>query len=192
MIEAQPIQTRVESFSKPSLDMPMGRDYIPPRYGPSVDEPQKTIEINRRQANAATSSQTGAFYGLIVVEGVTYLQGGTCTGGDGTKTFADIEVIAADGTPAKASGWVMYIEATGNGITANDVLLPGWNLTPASTSIAYDASSVPSNTLPTGTSATGKKCYVRLGSFTDTGFSPDAIGNVQITFCPGAYNVTRS
>ena len=135
--------------------------------------------------------QTGAFYGMYVNgDGDTMLQGGTCTGGDGTETFIDIKVIDASTGPIQSAGYVMYIEATGNGVTANNVLLPGWNQTDAS--IAYDASVVPNDTLPIGSSATGKTCHIRIGSFTETGFQPDNFGNIHISFCPGSYSISRA
>ncbi|MFK5282274.1 hypothetical protein ACI3PL_22210, partial [Lacticaseibacillus paracasei] len=81
-----------------------------------------------------------------------------------------------------------YVHVTGNGITADGVLLPGYNL--SSASVAY-GSSLPSNTLPLAAGATGKKCYVDLGEFTATGFLPSGSGNVQISYCPGSYNVSR-
>ena len=77
---------------------------------------------------------------------------------------------------------------TGDGITSDDVLLSGFNLTGAT--VAY-ASSVPDNTLPLAAGATGKLCHLDLGVFTETGFLPSESGNFQISYCPGAYTVSR-
>lgn len=134
---------------------------------------------------------TGAFFGIVTgaVAGVKYLQGGTVTAGSGSDTAANIALTDSSGVPLQSAGTHMYVNVTGNGITSDGVLLPGFNLTSAA--IGY-ASTVPSNTLPLAAGATGKHCYIDLGVFTDTGFLPNAPGNIQISYCPGAYTVTRA
>jgi len=130
----------------------------------------------------------GAFYTLIVDGTDTYLQGGTVSGGSGSETAANILVINSSG-PTQTAGTHMYVEATGDGITSDGVLLPGWNITGAT--VGY-ATTVPENTLPTATAATGKKCYVDLGVFTDDAFFPSGAGNIEITHCLGSYHVIRA
>lgn len=145
----------------------------------------------RRMLTGATVIEAGAFYGQYVepTSGDTFLQGGTVSGGTGNKTKDDIKIIdSGTGDPVHAAGQHMYIEATGNGVTADGVLLPGWNLSTAT--IGYGAT-VPDNTLPTASSANSKKCYVDLGVFTADAFLPAQAGNVQISFCPGSYTVSR-
>jgi hypothetical protein len=138
-----------------------------------------------------TTQSAGSFYNVYVSadDGHTYLQGGTVTGGDGTDTIADIKVIDSGSGPVSAVGNHLYVEATGNGVVEDGVLLPGWDLTSASTGTA---ASVPSDTLPTASSSSGKKCYVDLGVFTSDDFLPAAAGSIRISFCPGSYTVSRS
>lgn len=132
---------------------------------------------------------TGAFSHLYVhTDGHTYLQGGTVTGGSGTDTESDIKVIDSGTGPTQTAGTHMYVNASGAGVVSDGVLIPGFDL--SSASIGY-ASSVPANTLPTASASTGKNCYVDLGVFTDTSFLPSGSGNIQISFCPGAYSVDR-
>ncbi len=133
----------------------------------------------------------GAFYGLLDVSGDTYLQGGTVTAGNNTITVDNIKVI--DGTTG-IEGTVdhhLYLECTGNGVLEDDVLVPGWNLT-AVVQPPVSAATVPDNTLPTAASATAKKVYISLGVYTTDGFAPARVGNIQISFCPGNYTVSRS
>lgn len=131
----------------------------------------------------------GAFLTIYVAaDGHTYLQGGSVTGGTGVETAADIKIIDSGTGPTQTAGTHMYVIATGDGITADGVLLPGWNLTNAS--VGY-ASTVPDNTLPTASSSTGKLCHIDLGVFTSTGFLPAGAGNIQISHCLGSYSVSR-
>lgn len=149
--------------------------------------------IPRAGTNGGGSvSAEGAFFTLYVDgSGDTYLQGGTVTAGDETKTIADIKVIDSGTGPEQAAGVHMYVDAEGDGVVEDGVLLPGFNLVPANTSIAYN-STIPANTLPTAAAETGKKCRVDLGVFTASGFLPSNIGNVAIYYCPGAYTVRRT
>lgn len=140
-------------------------------------------------AVAAGEVAFGAFYGLVVIDGDTYLQGGTVSGGTGNETVANIKIIDSVTGIMQTAGNHMYIDATGSGVEADGVLLPGWNL--SSATISY-ASSLPANTLPTAASPSGKHCRIDLGVFTETTFLPAGSGNVQITSCPGSYSVNRS
>jgi hypothetical protein len=164
----------------------IGGEFKPSAAGDTVggyDVPQTIFATPE-----AGTGASGAFFTLIVTDGDTYLQGGTVTAGSGTETAANIKVVDADTGPLHTAGHHMWIESTGNGITSDGVLLPGFDLTAAT--IGYGAS-VPANTVPTAASATGKKCYIDLGVFTDTSFSPSGAGNVEIHFCPGSYTVRR-
>ena len=146
------------------------------------------IEKSAGGGASVSGVSAGAFYTMISEGGDVYLQGGTVTGGSGTETAANIQVID-DGTPTQIAGTHMYVIATGDGVKSSDVLLPGWNLSTAS--IGY-ATSIPDNTLPTATSETGKLCHIDLGVFTATGFEPSGLGNIAIGFCLGSYSVARS
>lgn len=154
------------------------KDIVGPRDGP------ETIY----GGGSSSSPPVGAFFGMITEEGVRYLQGGTVTAGSGSDTAVNIAFTNALGVPLQTPGTHMYAEVTGSGITADGVLLPGYNLT--SISVGYGAE-VPSNTLPLAAGATGKKCYVDLGVFTETSFLPAGSGNIQISYCPGSYTVSR-
>lgn len=178
--QLNPQRAKVES-SFAASPMTPARFEAPRGRTPGAEPPE--------EPTAALTS--GAFYGQYVnsTTGDTYLQGGTVTGGDGTETIDDIKIIdSGTGDPTHAAGQHMYIEATGNGVVSDGVLLPGWNLTNAT--VGYGAT-VPDNTLPTASSSSGKKCYVDLGVFTAEAFFPAQVGNVQISFCPGNYSVSR-
>lgn len=131
---------------------------------------------------------TGAFFGLTTVSGVTYLQGGSVSAGDGTDTAANIALTNSSGVPLHSAGQHMYVNALGDGVTSDGVVLAGFNLTSAT--VGY-ASTVPSNTIPLAAGVTGKRCYIDLGVFTATGFLPNQPGNIQISYCPGGYTVSR-
>ena len=137
---------------------------------------------------ASAPPPTGAFFGMTTVDGVRYLQGGTVSAGSGSDTAANIALTNSSGVPLHAAGQHMYVNALGDGILSDGVILAGFDLTSAS--VGYNAT-VPSNTLPLAAGATGKRCYVDLGVFTATGFLPNAAGNIQISYCPGAFNVSR-
>ncbi len=158
------------------------KDIVGPRDGP------QTITGG---GGSSAPPPTGAFFGITTgaVAGAKYLQGGTVSAGSGSDTAANIALTDSSGVPLHSAGTHMYVNALGNGITSDGLLLPGFNLTSAS--VGY-ASTVPSNTLPLAAGATGKRCYIDLGVFTATGFLPAGSGNVQISYCPGAFTVTRA
>lgn len=132
----------------------------------------------------------GAFYSIAVAgDGHTYLQGGSITGGIGIESAANIKIIDSGTGVTQSAGVHMYVIATGDGVTADGVLLPGFNLTAAS--IGYNAT-IPDNTLPTAASATGRICHIDLGVFTSTGFTPAGAGNFHVSSCPGSYTVSRA
>lgn len=182
-LNAQPLPSKpaiVSTFTSAPL--------TPVHFPPPEGRGRGTSAAAPADAVVVTS---GAFYGQYVDtdSGDTYLQGGTVTGGTGTRTIDDIKVIdSGTGNPTHAAGQHMYIEATGSGVTSDGVLLPGWNL--SSASVDYGAT-VPDNTLPTASSSSGKKCYVEIGVFTEDAFFPSLPGNISISFCPGSYTVSR-
>lgn len=165
----------------------IGGDGKPSARGDTVggyDGPENIFE----PSGGSGGGVAGAFFTLLIQDGDTYLQGGTVTGGTGVETAANIKVVDSSTGPTHAEGHHMWIEATGDGVTEDGVLLPGFNLTAAT--IGYGAT-VPNNTLPTAAAATGKKCHIDLGVFTETSFSPSGAGNVEVTHCPGSYHVSR-
>lgn len=160
--------------------------------GPVITHPPHVVaEQNRFIERNAVIVTDGAFYGTSVVSGDTFLQGGTVTAGAGTVTISPIKVIDDVDGVLGTNGHHLYLECTGSGIVEDDVLVPGWNLT-AVVQPPVSAATVPANTLPTAVSPTGKKVYISLGVFTSTGFNPARVGNIQISFCPGNYTVSRS
>jgi hypothetical protein len=159
--------------------------------GPVVTRPPHvTAESNVFKPTTSITPETGAFYGLFVEGGDTFLQGGTVTAGDGTEVVDAFEVLSG-GSPVGTDGQHLVIRATLNGVVEDAVLLPGCNLTAVSTPSAE--TTVSDNTLPTAAASTGKYCYISLGVFTATAFLPARIGNIQIGFCPGTgYTVSRA
>jgi hypothetical protein len=151
--------------------------------------PHVTAESNVFKPTTSITPETGAFYGLFVDGGDTFLQGGTVTAGDGTEVVDSHEVLSG-GSPVGTDGQHLVIRATVNGVVEDGVLLPGCNLVAVSTPAAGP---VLDNTLPTALHPTGKYCYISLGVFTPTVFLPARIGNIQIGFCPGTgYTVSRA
>jgi hypothetical protein len=142
-----------------------------------------------KAAISSAPSIPGAFYGMYAAGGHIYLQGGTVSAGDGTDSISDIKIIDGSTGVLHTAGTHMYLNANGNGVRADGVLLPGYNL--SSASIGY-GSSVPSNSLPLAAGVSGKHCYIDLGTFTADGFLPSGTGNVQISYCPGSYSVSRA
>jgi hypothetical protein len=145
------------------------------------------VERNRR-AVAGAADTGGSFFGTYVDEaGHTYLVGGQVNGGTGNFTEADIKIIDADNGVMRSTGMHMVLGVTGTGYAVDGVLLAGFTAT--ASAIAYVA--IPANTLPTATSLSGKKCYVNLGVFTETGFQPAQSGNIGVSFCPSSYTINR-
>jgi len=158
----------------------------PPRYGPAVKEPQKTIEINRRVAASGTSTPAmGAFYGFYTVPdgddvGDIYLQGGTI-GGEAVATL-DLKLYDASEDDWEGTmGQHLWVPVAGNGVVEDLVLLPGFTV---STVAPAQIGTPDPDDHPTAANDEGI-CNISLGVFTDAGFMPAAIGNRAITFCPG-------
>lgn len=137
--------------------------------------------------------EVGAFWGMYTGEkGATFLQGGTISGGSGTKTVADIKVLDAKTVSGTLLDKALWAEITINGVASDGVLLPGANVVSVQCSVtATVGKDVPSNTLPTATSPNGKKVYVEIGRWTKEGFFPSQRGSIQISFCPGGFTITR-
>lgn len=172
-----------------SVTEPVG-GYAGSEHGATVWSSAGTAYVERRQLTAGTGGNAGAFFTIYVDSdsGDTKLQGGTVTGGDGTETIDDIVVKASGATsPTHSAGTHMYIHASGSGVKEDGVLLPGWNQ--SSATVSYGAS-VPSNDLPTATSESGD-VYVDLGVFNADEFLPAKAGPIDVTFCPGAFTISR-
>jgi hypothetical protein len=132
---------------------------------------------------------SGAFFGMYVRDGGGWnLVGGQVTGGSGTRTIEDQKIIAPNGQPEKSDGTHMILRISGQGYSADGVLLAGFTL--QSASIMY-GSSVPSNTLPTYSNLSGT-VHESLGVFNDREFIPNRVGNVFVSFCPSSFSVYRS
>jgi hypothetical protein len=130
----------------------------------------------------------GAFYSTYVDDaGDTYLVGGQVSGGTGNFTEPDIKIIDHSTGVLHTAGTNMILGVTGTGYAVDGVLLAGFTAT--ASSIAYVA--IPANTVPTATSLSGKRCYINLGVFTETGFQPSLAGNIGVSFCPSTYTVIR-
>jgi len=143
------------------------------------------VERDRRAATAATS---GAFFSTYVDDaGDTYLVGGQVSGGTGNFIEPDIKIIDHSTGVLHTAGTNMILGVTGTGYAVDGVLLAGFTAT--ASSIAYVA--IPANTVPTATSLSGKRCYINLGVFTETGFQPSLAGNIGVSFCPSTYTVIR-
>jgi hypothetical protein len=142
----------------------------------------------RNQTGVTVSISGGAFYSTYVDDaGDTYLVGGQVSGGTGNFTEADIKIIDHVTGPMHTAGTHMVLGVTGTGYAVDGVLLAGFTAT--ASAIAYVA--IPDNTVPTATSLSGKRCYINLGVFTETGFQPAGSGNISVSFCPSTYTVHR-
>lgn len=137
------------------------------------------------------TSVSGAFYRTYVNgDGDTMLQGGIVKSGSGNFTIADLKVIDAGTGITEADGDVLVLEVTVDGYVVDGVLLAGLTATAASY-ISPSVSTVPSDTLPTVSVYAGRKVHIEIGRWTADAFYPSNIGNIRISFCPGAYQITR-
>lgn len=132
------------------------------------------------------SAGAQAFYRTYNDGADHYIQGGQVTAGTYNTTVADATIGTVGAEPA--DGTDVYLEVTGNGVVDSGVLLQGFTGTAASIA---SAASVPANTLPAYDDSTGKKCHVLLGTWNGGSFAPSGPGHVNVSFCPGAYTVTR-
>ena len=158
----------------------------PAVFGPSVREPQKTLEINRVPDAVAAAETTGPFCRVFQAEGVWYLTGGTVTGGDTNVEIDDINLGDVGDEPA--DGTWFWIEANGDAPVEDEVLLPGFDLSTAT--VGSGAVFPGTNTLPTAAAASGE-IHISLGSWSGGVFVPSGCGNIQVTHCPGTLSHVR-
>lgn len=118
-------------------------------------------------------------------EGHTFLQGGQVFGGTGNFVIEEIDL--GETADLSESGY-LYLTAHYTALTVDGVLLPGGNLTSAN--IVLEASSIPSNSIPTASSPNGQ-VHVQLGVYTENGFFPAGCGNIGISHCPGSLVPSR-
>jgi hypothetical protein len=153
-------------------------------YGPRVREPQKTIEMPSGKTQPA-AEQSGPFCRVFQSEGAWMLTGGTVTGGTGNVTVPDIDLGDVGSEPA--DGTFFWLVCSGDAITEDDVLLPGFDL---ATATVGSGTSLPSNTIPTAAAPAGV-LHVSLGSWSAGKFVPAGCGNLQISHCPGTLSYSR-
>lgn len=149
---------------------------------------RKVVITGSCRKNGGSVSVTGAFNKTFVEDDITYLQGGTVSGGTGLETVANIEIKDDLGEWVQATGVHIYLAVTGDGIVADGVLLPGFNIT--GVTVGYNAT-IPANTIPTYDDEVGKTCHIDLGVFTVDNFYQSASGNLDVKLCHGSYTVTR-
>jgi hypothetical protein len=166
---------------------------------PLITPQQKVVPPPVQQEAIDAVARAGAFFTMRTIEddadpagdtGDIVLQGGNVGGGTGNDVEPDIllfDASAGGGTWEGTPGQHLVLTITGDGVVADGVLLAGFNVTGASTAIA---SSVGSNTLPTVADVAGI-LKISLGSFFLGGFTPSAAGDVNVTFCPGAFTPER-
>lgn len=167
------------------LDIDAGATPYTPPFVEAEGGPEPEQEPN--------SGASGAFFELIQKEvtggTATFLQGGQATGGDGNILVDDTEVVDKDGAATSPDGHSLWLKITGTAITADGVLMPGFDVDTALTE-AKAAESIPDNIIPTAADPDGTR-YVLLGTWADGAFIPSSPGNVQINHCPGSLSITR-
>lgn len=190
LINSQPSvpKARVESSFTSSPMTPMSFEAPKGRGRGAGDTTSESTTI---------TSVSGAFYRTYVNgDGDTMLQGGVVKSGSGNFTIADLKVIDAgtgivDPSGASASaGDILVLNVDVDGYVVDGVLLAGLTATGAAY-ITTSTSTIPDDTLPTVSSHSGKEVYIEIGRWTADSFFPSNIGNIRISFCPGAYQITR-
>lgn len=152
-----------------------------------VDRQFEVLAILGPPKNAIATT-SGAFWGMYVKKGDTYLQGGTAGG----KTIEDIKVMDGKTVSGTLVDKILWVEVTYNGVTADGVLLPGATVTGARCSAAgTSGKELPANTLPTASSASGKRAHIEIGRWTKAGFMPSGQGHIGLSFCPGNLSIHR-
>lgn len=128
----------------------------------------------------------GEFFQKVVGESRRwFIRGGVVTGGTGNITIADTDIGSVD--PPPSEGERVWLEASITGVTEDDVLLPGGNLTVAT---IEHGSAIPDNILPTAGDPLGT-LYVDLGEWHASEWRRSGCGNFQISHCPGSLFYTR-
>lgn len=194
-VESPPMEAEEDPGMKmtsvsPAEGNPSPESFMP-RYGPKNPFTDFPIMTKRRQESSAGSITDGAFYSEYVDgSGDTYLQGGQVISGSGNFSIADIKVIDAGTGITESNGDLLVLEVTVDGYVVDGVLLAGLTAT-AAAYVSPSVSSLPGNTLPIIGSHTGRKVYVEIGRWAADNFYPASPGNIRISFCPGAYTITR-
>lgn len=166
-------------------------DDIPDRTLPSypliIPRPFEIV-IEPREFNKGGTGNAGAFFTLIDSDGDIFLQSGSVNGVSVPQ--ADLQVFEVAPPPGYWLGDPdehMYLEISGTGVVEDGVLLPGFDGISVAVVIGGP---VPEHVPPTAASAAGT-AYVSLGVFFAESFYPAAIGNINVTFCPGGFTIER-
>jgi hypothetical protein len=181
-------------------DVEVKRTYVtmePPKA--FAAQPQK-IRKNAPQVaeGGSTSVESGAFYGIYTVasegedNGDIMLQGGQVTAGTGSEMVPNIRLYdfsASQWLGDWTTGEVLQLEITGEGDTADDVLMPVFNMDPAGYATSA-VTAIADDILPEVGALSGQ-CNVLLGQFTEAGFAPSNVGSVQVSFCFGGFTRSR-
>jgi hypothetical protein len=114
------------------------------------------------------------------------LTGGVVYGGTGNVSVPDITLGTV--TPPPVDGTQTWLVCSGNAVTEDDLIMPGFNLT--SVTVASGESLPTPNTIPTNTAPAGV-LYVSLGMWSNGKFIPSGCGNIQINHCPGTLTAFR-
>lgn len=157
-----------------------------PVAGDGLEEIATPSGVVWRATATGSEATAGAFFRVFQDSGDWMLQGGQVMGGAGNEVLGAITLATVGSEPA--DGTNHWLEITGDGVTDSGILLAGFDITAATDG---SGSAMPANTLPTASTATGRKVYVLLGTWEDEVFSPSQSGNVGVTFCPGGYTISR-
>ena len=145
----------------------------------------------RQLAGASGGTTCRAFFALETHNvGDTphlFLATGQVMGGTGNLT-PEIDLGPLDSPPEE--NLFVWLEITGDGIVADDVLLPGFNV---SSAVVGSGASMPPNVSPTAEQPEGAKVHVLLGRWRDGTFLPVQCGNIETGFCPPeSFRITRT
>jgi hypothetical protein len=168
---------------------------------PLITPQQKVVPPPVQQEVIDAVARAGAFFTMRTIEddadpagdtGDIVLQGGNVGGGTGNVSVDEILLFdqSADGGAGEWQGDPaehLELSITGVGIEADGVLLAGFNVATAAAAVA---ASIGSNTLPVAGTLAGT-LKISLGTFFLGGFTPSAAGDVNVTFCPGAFTPER-
>lgn len=133
-----------------------------------------------------TDCPFGQFYRALVADVPHwFVRGGVVTGGTGNITVEDTDVGTVDPPPAENDRAWLQIAITG--VTEDDVLLPGGNVTAVT---IEHGSTIPDNVLPTAADPDGT-LHLDLGEWSQGRWRSSGCGNFQISHCPGSLFYTR-
>lgn len=159
----------------------------PAVFGPSVREPQKTLEINRVPDALAVATTGGAFYGQYVDDaGDTYLQGGTITGGNGGEEVVDDYKVLDDTTGVGTlEGDKLYLSCNVTATVEDSIMLPGLTLNSATLTRTLPSEHEFTVAAPTGV------VFIEVGRWTASSFLPATSGGLSlVSGCIGTYQIT--